>query len=336
MYYLGIASNGEYMQFLLIDENAFIHAQRNEKNNNALKDENLKFKSIIELGIARICVEADILLTDIGFAFLAIPSYGENELADKEMNRVLTNIFRMNNFICESDIEAAWTGALAGDPGITLLAGMGSVGIGKNSTNDSHRVSGWGRLCGDEGGEYWLAKKSLEIFTKEADSRYNDNILYKLLLEKTSLQTDHDIVNLSFENIDAIGIKFYELVNILFEAAKLGDVYAIKSIKEAAYEYFLMIKAILKNVNFESEVKISHIGRIFKEEYLLIEYLKEYLENLRGYKYRFILPQLSLVSGAALQALLFKEKLSVLKVNNLLKEERRIIEESKFKLYIYY
>ena len=57
-----------------------------------------------------------------------------------------------------SDIELAHRKAFGGKPGILLLAGTGSIALGRNKNGKIARSGGWGPKRGDEGSGYWIGK----------------------------------------------------------------------------------------------------------------------------------------------------------------------------------
>jgi N-acetylglucosamine kinase-like BadF-type ATPase len=60
-----------------------------------------------------------------------------------------------------SDAEAAWLGALDGRPGLVVLAGTGSIVIGRDARGRWARAGGLGPLLGDEGSAFWLGREWL-------------------------------------------------------------------------------------------------------------------------------------------------------------------------------
>lgn len=324
MYYLGIAFKDEIIQFMLIDEQGYIHGLQKERHVNLIHEGLQSFRGVIEAGIARICLKANIPFNAIDFNYIAVPGYGENSYFDEQINIVLKEIFIEDNYICENDVEAALTGALSGQNGITILVETGSVAIGKNHKGDSLRVGGWGQIAGDEAGEYWLAEKTLEIFTKEADGRYKDKVLYDVFKRRIRLNDDLDIMNFSFEHLDYFGIHFDVFLTILEEAYELGDSHAKEILEACVHEYVLMIKALINQMSFNHPINISYIGRVFKIPYLL-DCLNRELDTIEQ---PIIIqePILSLITGAALKALMFRKKVTFIQVKQLFNEEKRLKE----------
>lgn len=83
---------------------------------------------------------------------------------------------------CEQD---GWAGRLlavndgdlvlaAGTPegfGVALIAGTGSIAVGRARDGISARAGGWGPLIGDEGSAYWVALAGLRLVTRRFDGR---------------------------------------------------------------------------------------------------------------------------------------------------------------------
>lgn len=60
-----------------------------------------------------------------------------------------------------SDVEGAFHGALGDGPGVLVLAGTGSIVIGRDAGGRWARAGGLGPLIGDEGSAFWLGREWL-------------------------------------------------------------------------------------------------------------------------------------------------------------------------------
>lgn len=69
------------------------------------------------------------------------------------------------------DLTAAHAGALAGGPGVVVIAGTGSAAWGVNAAGESWQAGGWGWLVDDQGGAYWLALRGLAAACEAEDGR---------------------------------------------------------------------------------------------------------------------------------------------------------------------
>jgi N-acetylglucosamine kinase-like BadF-type ATPase len=69
-----------------------------------------------------------------------------------------------------SDVEAARDGALGDGPGILLLAGTGSIALGRDRRGRRGRAGGLGPLLGDEGSAFSIGRAWLPIATRDASA----------------------------------------------------------------------------------------------------------------------------------------------------------------------
>lgn len=67
-----------------------------------------------------------------------------------------------------SDVEAARDGALGAAPGILLLAGTGSIALGRGRSGAIARAGGLGPLLGDEGSAFWIGRAWLPVARRHA------------------------------------------------------------------------------------------------------------------------------------------------------------------------
>ncbi len=67
------------------------------------------------------------------------------------------------------DAEIAHAGAFSGGAGIVVIAGTGSVALGRRERGDFVRAGGWGYFFGDEGSATWIARTALRRAMASAD-----------------------------------------------------------------------------------------------------------------------------------------------------------------------
>ncbi|MBI4587267.1 MAG: hypothetical protein HY725_00390 [Candidatus Rokubacteria bacterium] len=65
-----------------------------------------------------------------------------------------------------SDVEAAFRGALGEGPGLLVLAGTGSIVLGRNRRARYARAGGLGPLLSDEGSAFWIGREWLRAATR--------------------------------------------------------------------------------------------------------------------------------------------------------------------------
>jgi glucosamine kinase len=68
-----------------------------------------------------------------------------------------------------SDAQAAYSGAMGDRPGILVLAGTGSIAIGRSENGRWARAGGLGPLLGDEGSAFWIGRQWLRAASRGED-----------------------------------------------------------------------------------------------------------------------------------------------------------------------
>jgi N-acetylglucosamine kinase len=102
-------------------------------------------------------------------AVLGLPVHGEVEEVSARQRAVVADVFKCPHLVL-NDVEVACDGAFAGDDGVLVLAGTGSMAWAKVS-GESARFGGWGNLFGDEGSAYWIGREALSLATQALDGR---------------------------------------------------------------------------------------------------------------------------------------------------------------------
>ncbi len=302
MYFLGIDGGGTKTAFEIIDENGNILSSIKTSTCDYLQIGKENFGKMIGEGALGACEKANISMSDVDFTCIGVPSFGEIASDVPELIAKAKEALRSDRVECVNDVEVAWAGSLACKPGINILAGTGSMAYGADQKNNSVRVGGWGCFCGDEGSAYWLGKKLIELFSKQADGRIPKGRTYDIVCKKFGLTSDFDFISVVLNDLECKRDEIAKLQLLLNEAADQGDVYAVEMYKQAACELGLIVAAVIGKLDFNADetIKVSYSGGIFKAGDLIFAPLKEYL---RDHDITYSEPLLSPVSGAALKAM---------------------------------
>ena len=102
---------------------------------------------------------------------------------EQDGRQLLGDILTIDRVILDTDAYICWAGALAGEPGIIVIAGTGSICLGVTPTGERVRVGGWGPHFGDEGSAYHIAVQGIKHATRVLDGRQHDPALLHALLE---------------------------------------------------------------------------------------------------------------------------------------------------------
>jgi N-acetylglucosamine kinase-like BadF-type ATPase len=159
--YLGIDGGGSKTTFLLVDEyyNEVCHVQSGPSNWLSVGAD--AARQAITEGISHLTERPTIVCA--GFAGAARP---DSAAFYKE---VLQSLIPDAQVIIESDAFIASIGAIGIDPGILLIAGTGSIVIGRNKERNMFRVGGWGPYFGDEGSGFWIGREAIRAALRSLD-----------------------------------------------------------------------------------------------------------------------------------------------------------------------
>ena len=297
MYFLGVDGGGTKTCFTLInkDGNVISRVIKGPSHPTQIGFDNLE--KLLREGLEEIITNNNISEQDIERITLGLAGYGiVKEIAEK-IAEIVERVFKNIKYDLVSDVRVAIAGALAGEDGINIVAGTGSIALALKN-NEIIRCGGWGYTLGDEASAYWIGKKTIALFSKESDGRLEKGPLYELIKTNLGLTRDAEIISYVNDKIKGDRSEIAKLARICSEAANEGDEGAISIFNEAAVEITEMIRTLLRNFGKE-KVKASYTGGVFKSGDLILDPLKSMLEGLNV---ELIEPILSPDLGACLLA----------------------------------
>lgn len=227
---------------------------------------------------------------------LGLAGYGQEKSVRTKIEGLVEQVLGNYPYFLTNDVEIALSGALNHQDGIVLIAGTGSIGFAKHQ-GKTKRVGGWGYGLGDEGSAYWIAKKMLANFTKQADGRMEKTLLYELVMKHLQLDNDYDVISYVMTTLNQSRDKIAELSMICYDAAKQNDECAKEIFNDAAIELAMMANQLLTQFDDE-KVHVSMIGGVSKAQDV---YLERFLSHLNP-KGLFIQPLHNSEMGAFLLA----------------------------------
>ena len=135
--------------------------------------------------------------------------------------------------------------------GIVLIAGTGSIALGRDQHGDIQRSGGWGHILGDEGSGYALGQQALQAAVRAADGRGPTTTLMQRILDLWQLTTPYDLISHIYPQGDKAMIA--QLSTCVLQAAHEGDAVANEIIHHAAEELALAVSAVYKKLNFAGQ-----------------------------------------------------------------------------------
>jgi len=300
--YLGVDGGGSKTRFLLIDDSGYVLADHTEGPAYYLETGLPALSTMLAQGIGQVLGRAGIGTDDLGFAFFGLPAYGEDSSLLATLDALPSAVLPRERYRCGNDMICGWAGALAGEDGINVVAGTGSIAYGEHRGRQA-RAGGWGELFSDEGSAYWLAREGLSLFARMSDGRTARGPLYELVRRHFALEQDLDLCAAIYGKDAAQRSRFAQLSKIIAEAANAGDAEACALFTQAARELAELVDAVRRSLEVDPriEVRVSCSGGLFELRNLLLEPLALALDST-GRAYRLMSARLPPEAGAALYA----------------------------------
>jgi N-acetylglucosamine kinase-like BadF-type ATPase len=300
--YLGVDGGGSKTRFLLIDESGKVLVSRTEGPAYHLEIGVEALEAMLARGIEYTLRHASLAPTELTFAFLGLPAYGEDPALQTQLDAAPSRVLPAGRYRCGNDMVCGWAGALAGAEGINIVAGTGSIAYGEYGGR-SARAGGWGELFSDEGSAYWLAREGLRVFSRMSDGRSPRGALYELVRRHFALQEDLDLCAAIYGKNVAQRSQLARLSRVVAEAAAGGDPAARALFAQAAVELADIVDAVRDRLEVPAHVDLplSCSGGLFRLHDLLLVPFESALAQ-RARRYRFAAARLPPDAGAALHA----------------------------------
>ncbi len=200
----------------------------------------------------------------------------EQELLRQRLAPLATHVSVM------PDVEAAWRGAFVDygsedsrmPSGVLLIAGTGSIALGRDEDGRLLRAGGLGPLLGDEGSAFWIGR----AWARHRGER---------------------IAGASVASIAKLSRK-------VFSQAIEGDSVARFILKDAQKALATLVQMVARKGRWSRTIRWSSAGGLWK-----IPGFQEGVQKRLGQKYRWTAPRQDALTSAALESLIAERRIHV-------------------------
>jgi N-acetylglucosamine kinase-like BadF-type ATPase len=295
--YLGIDGGQSSTTALIADETGRVigRGRGGPCNHVSTSEGRAKFRSAVGKCLEQAYQEAKLEASSITFAAVCFGFSGGAEDKDAYARELI----RSNRYKITHDAEIALAGATAGEPGIVIIAGTGSIAFGRNARGETGRAGGWGYIFGDEGGAFDLSRRALRATLQYEEGWGPETVLRQLLLEATGAATGDELLHRFYGSFDRSYIA--SLAVLVTQAAEHGDAVAIDLFQQAAEKLAWFVEGVYRILFYHGEVvPIAYVGGVFQSSTLREQLAISVEESIAC---KLAAPQLSPAAGALLEAL---------------------------------
>jgi N-acetylglucosamine kinase-like BadF-type ATPase len=298
--YLGIDGGGTKTDFLLIDATGRPLAAHRAGSAYYPETGIEALEAMLVQGIEATLQRAGVAMSDVAYAFIGLPAYGEDSRLLTRLDRVADTALAGVRYRCGNDMVCGWAGALAGQDGISVVAGTGSIAYGEYDGR-SARAGGWGELFSDEGSAFWLVREALTAFSRMSDGRAAKGALYGLIRDHFRLSGDLDVCGAVYGPPALPRSELAALAPLVLQAARAGDPAAQQLFARAAQELAALIHAVRSQLGVPdaTALPVSCSGGMVSPDGLLQPLLAAALTGGR-LRYDWVTPKLPPVAGAVI------------------------------------
>jgi N-acetylglucosamine kinase-like BadF-type ATPase len=260
-----------------------------------------KFVAAVQSSLQGACAQAGLNAANVRFAGACLGFSGGP--ADKES--ILGEILTSDRTLVTDDASIALTGATAGEPGLVVMAGTGSIAFGRNAGGRTARAGGWGYLFGDEGGGFWIARQAMRAALRMEEgwgvpTSLRARLLDAMISQNVPVRNINDLLHRCY-TVELPRPRVASLSVLVNHAAESGDPVALEILEAAARELALLAVAARGQLFADGEPAIvTYSGSVFRSRILLARFY-DWMASEAGVR---LIPPVFSIYGPAVGALL--------------------------------
>ena len=305
--FLGVDGGGTKTLVVLLDGENNIVAEGLAGASNPMRVGIEKAVTNISEAINIACDKSNQNITDIVSAALGLAGVRRNDIRLRIRERIARKLHTKSVEVV-TDADIALYGATKDKAGLVVIAGTGSICLGKNEKGEKAFAGGWGPLAGDEGGGAGIARRALQEIAKASDGRGNLTKLSRRAMEYFRAGKPEDLVVAIYApQIDNLRIAGF--ARLVVETAAEGDEVAVRILIEAGHELGLAATAVIRRLKLERrKFPIAKVGSIFRAGRIIDDPLLETVQKTapKAYLIEPLLPPA--VAAAQMAFAAYKEK----------------------------
>jgi len=187
----------------------------------------------------------------------------------EDKQAILAGIVRAGRLMVTTDAAVALAGATASGQGIVVIAGTGSMALGRNGQGTVARAGGWGYVFGDEGGAFDIVRQAARAALRMEEGWGPETALRAALLDATGSASANQMLH-RFYAPEWERSRVASLARLVDQAAAEADPVALHIVNQAAQELAQLAAAVRGQLWQPGEtVEMAYSGGVFESRMLL-------------------------------------------------------------------
>ncbi len=174
-----------------------------------------------------------------------------------------------------TDGEILLCGGLESLEGYCLIAGTGSIALGRSQAGELVRSGGHGYMLGDEGSAAWIGRTAIARTLRSLEDRDISTGMLPDILETTGLTKSDELVK--YVHHDADKSKIAKLAPVVTQAARKGDPLALDILRIGAGELALLVKSVIGQSPLIKHMELVLAGGVMEHDEIVTSKLRESL-----------------------------------------------------------
>jgi glucosamine kinase len=264
--YIGFDGGGTKTECIVLDSEVRVVGQGKAGPSNPLRVGIDAACAALQTAANMAMSAARVSMHDVRGVCAGLAGAGRRGVAEEMRGRLL-RIWTGAQVRVITDAEAALETAVADGPGVVLIAGTGSIAIGRNRKGEIARAGGYGQWIGDGGSAHDIGRRAVLAAARAKDFAGPATMLTELIPNPLECSTWDEVI----EKIAVKpGTSFPKLVPVVMLAAKDDDPVARQILWQAALDLANLALAVIGRLEMkDASFRFARAGGIFGRSYLL-------------------------------------------------------------------
>ena len=248
-YFLGYDGGGTKTECLLLDERGNLAGRGLAGPSNAVRVgfepafQNLREAADQALSAARVDAR------QVRGVCAGLAGAGSRRVVKRVMG-FLVAVFPQADVHVTTDSAVALEAAAGEGPGVILIAGTGSICMGRNAAGQTARAGGMGPWIGDEGSAFDVGRRAVIAVARARDALAPVTLLSEMIPATLELSNWEAMIDSISAGPDKV---FPQIFPVVVEAAELGDDAACEILFAAAMGLSGIASSVIRRLSLENE-----------------------------------------------------------------------------------